>query len=209
MIYDELSSESSFSTYINKVVETSLKVGEGNEKQVYKDPTNSEHVLSIFIENNPKYTPQFRKGTFYLTKVLHLLFPKNIPNVHLVSTKPNTNKADFVNGTSLAEITDSKKTPLQAKKKDLMEGLRQLGIPFFDFHSANLLVDKNDNLVFVDSFRPWITQGDHRNGNKRVSRLYNVEKLKQAINDKLSPEQKIEAEKYINRLEQLLDEEKK
>src|SRR3990167_10010928 len=57
------------------------QIGFGSEKIVYQDPNNPGKVIGVFEEWEKK-TPNQMKAMFYLTKTLHLLLPKNIPDMH-------------------------------------------------------------------------------------------------------------------------------
>lgn len=60
-------------------------IGEGKEKLVYADPENPEKVIAEFKEGESEETAQSLRGRFYFTKILHMLFPKNIPDIHLAA----------------------------------------------------------------------------------------------------------------------------
>ena len=68
-------------------------IGVGGEKKVYQDPKNPDRVVGIFREHIEE-TPNQIKARFYLTKILHLLFPKNIPDMHWAGSEPNAYQAD-------------------------------------------------------------------------------------------------------------------
>lgn len=66
-------------------------IGEGKEKKVYVNPENPDRVVAEI--KNPKeiefkaddpipYSPRQLKGAFYLTKIAHLLLPKNVPEIY-------------------------------------------------------------------------------------------------------------------------------
>ena len=58
------------------------KIGEGSEKDVFADSHNPDRVIARFKETEAENERQTR-GRFYLSKILHLLLPQNIPDVHL------------------------------------------------------------------------------------------------------------------------------
>ncbi len=66
-------------------------IGEGKEKKVYVNPENQDRVIAEI--KKPKeaeykmdvpldYSPRQLKGAFYLTKIAHLLLPKNVPEIY-------------------------------------------------------------------------------------------------------------------------------
>lgn len=56
----------------------------GGERAIYNDPEKPEIILKETKDN--KDNPRLHKATFYLNKILHILFPENIPNIHGVRT---------------------------------------------------------------------------------------------------------------------------
>jgi hypothetical protein len=72
------------------------KLGTGAEKTVYTDPDNEKLAKAVFhkearetTSDGTEQTPEYIKARFYLTKILHLLYPKNIPDMHMSASEPN------------------------------------------------------------------------------------------------------------------------
>ena len=61
-------------------------LAEGTEKVIYHHPNDPEKVVAEF--RNDEDEPIQMKGRYYLTKILHVLFPKNIPDISLVQHAP-------------------------------------------------------------------------------------------------------------------------
>ena len=63
-------------------------LGKGAERTVYPSVEHPDRVVGIYHEGSEE-TPRSMKATFYLTKIVHLLFPKNIPDVQFAASDPN------------------------------------------------------------------------------------------------------------------------
>lgn len=173
------------------------KIGRGSEKEVYINQENPDHVIGVFHEDQ-KETPYKVKGRFYLTKILHLLFPKNIPDVHLAATDPHLIEIDRVevdNSVSNRELLENK------DKKALYEKTLDLGA-LLDYHYSNFGYDQEGNLVYLDSVDPWVV------GSRYVENkcLYDPEKIRVAL-EKLENDKKEHGLVFLNRLEELYREE--
>jgi len=64
-------------------------IGVGGEKKVYQDPEHPDRIVGVFKEDHEEETSNQIKARFYFTKILHLLFPKNIPDMHWAGNEPN------------------------------------------------------------------------------------------------------------------------
>ena len=70
-------------------------LGEGSEKKVFVDPDDKRYAKGIFHEELEE-SPNKIKSRFYLTKILHILYPKNVPDIHMSASKPNMLVVDRV-----------------------------------------------------------------------------------------------------------------
>ena len=120
------------------------------------------------------------KGRYYLTKILHLLFPKQIPDIHLAFKGEDT---DIVSERKELDESHNKHNKLRMAVKndpkddgenywkfneereeklvwddryiDFLTAVSSLGVRT-DPSASNFGDDKHDNLVFVDNnFTPW------------------------------------------------------
>ncbi|OGY99420.1 MAG: hypothetical protein A2945_01015 [Candidatus Liptonbacteria bacterium RIFCSPLOWO2_01_FULL_52_25] len=212
------------------------KIGEGGEKEVYLHPEFPEKkVVSRLKEGgwNDASSERKIKARFYLTKVLHLLLPKNIPDVHLaihgkdkvlVSERKKMDKEHR----ALAEDTILKfESPHKSKRvvspEDLRARLgknlsqddevkriervfRDLGVAF-DPSEVNFGYDEDGNMIYIDnSFNPWYAPP--RGVTKPTFEAwFNEEKLLVAIRSLVGREQE-RALKYLERLKKLTQEER-
>lgn len=177
-----------------KINRENLKpLGDGAEKKVYENPNNPEQVIGIFHKSESQ-SVELAKGRFYLTKILHLLFPKNIPDMHLAATEPNMISADKVeSGPRSFGFTERSEKSF----KDLESNLNSVGV-IFDDYSLNLIFDKGGDLFYVDSFFPWITEAG------RSVRQYDRQKLYSSIQN-LDDDKKELGLSYLNRLEEMYE----
>ena len=63
-------------------------LGKGAERTVYPSADHPDRVVGIYHEGSEE-TPRSMKATYYLTKIVHLLFPANIPDVQFAASDPN------------------------------------------------------------------------------------------------------------------------
>ena len=179
------------------------KLGEGAQKKVYTNKDKPDLAIGIFNEDI-KETPQQIKGRYYLTKILHLLFPKQIPNIHLATSNPHMIEVDRVSVKKLIPKYESlEDKPLAERSledqllKDrniLFKKILDLGV-FPDYHYNNFGYDQDDNLVYLDSVTPW----------KNDRRLYDPKKIVIALNN-LSENEKEQGFVFLKRLGDLYQE---
>lgn len=203
-----------------------LPLGEGIERRVYPDMHHPDRVRKIalpWIEGEESIP--FIKGRYYLTKILHILFPDHIPDVY-ASWKGKENviiaqriELDAIhrrydellrdtNRTSRDEsILDQRANERRVWFKNEKETqawvteLKKLGINFDDNpqNFAHNIANRNKT-VYVDSFEPWIR------GDLSLRKNYHFRSLRRVIDELPSPK-KEQARNYLYRLEQLFLEE--
>lgn len=79
----------------NNIEKPSSPIGVGSEKRIYNDPINKDRVIAKFHEHIEETVNQ-TKARYYLTKILHLLLPKNIPDMHWTGSDPHAYAIDKV-----------------------------------------------------------------------------------------------------------------
>lgn len=178
-----------------KINREKLKIlGKGMEKIVYEDPNDTNRAIGFFHEYRSE-PPEIVKGRFYLTKILHLLFPKNIPDIHMVSSNPNALVVDKIDGDSVPP--DNLKKFVSAYY-ELRDKLSDLDIPADSAH-INYKFDTKGDFYYVDSFNPWSRVISHENLN------FDLEKIRMAINGLESDKREL-AISYLDRLLKLYKE---
>lgn len=192
--------------------------GVGEEKKVYQDKENPDRVIGKY--RREKNNPFQVKGSYYLTKILHVLFPKNIPDIHLAAMKPTVSVRKKVElGTAhhfireqwlkeemigkenehhinraMSEITNDPKISA------LKDKLHSAGVDVDNF-PGNFGIDDEGNAQYIEDFYPF-----HPSPNDVFAFDYSA--LLKAIMD-LPEKERSKALKYLERLNDLAEEEKK
>ncbi len=198
------------------------KIGQGAEKEIYLSKDNDVIAILKYLEDSPEAF----KGRYYLTKILHYIFPQNIPDIYAVFYDRNSVlRIEFKNLEKeyiqlIADLYFLNNYPIhnddieslsiryQKRKEkiirdpnyiDLINKLKECGV-LVDGNFLNFSYDNNGNLVYIDnSFIPWSTD----NKKNIFSINYNYNNLKKMIEEKLQKENKDRALRYLQRLEEL------
>lgn len=215
-------------------VEKMQPLGEGAEKKVYIHPEDEDKVVAFFREG-PKSleTAMSMKGRFYLTKILHILMPDSIPDIHFASRNDDATliserkhlgekylELSRLNRLALhGEMTRNQFVDLSNAGIDhsssldrdsldsLYNRLKELGV-LNDLSPQNLGKDENNDLVYVDNtFRPWrYSKRESVYGENGVSKFYNPQKIRERAQE-LSEQDRDKVLAYLDRLETLYEEE--
>ena len=186
---------------MTKEVKIGEKIAEGDEKLIYEDPNSKEKVIALYKERQLE-SPNTVKARFYLTKILHLLFPQNIPDIHWSGSDPHGYSTQRVEETRLGRLKNSLRPYYKSKqdKKDevaLTNKFDQLGIGF-DHGPLNFMEDLDSKIVYVDSFWPWqVIMGE-----EKLELNFNIDKLNSAIEDLPEGSRKV-AQNHLSRLLEL------
>jgi len=188
------------------------KIG-GREKDIYHHPLK-ENKIYIFLKENYPTINQI-KGRYYLTKILHILFPQNIPDIYAVVKNNNAiivTEKKFVNDEFNLKYHTKNKYRFYARKikfdpkfQRFISALENLGI-HPDVSNMKNFAYVDDEIVYLDnSFLPWKIDKIKRS----IRVLYDYNKIKEAI--ELLPESndKKRALFYLKRLEELKTQEMK
>jgi len=200
----------------------------GNEKVIYPDPNHPDRIRAELRKKESGYQPTERqmRGRFYLSKILHFIFPAAIPEVYAAGTKDGgyldiekvetdedhrrmqAARAKTESGKHLSNEESVEMRQLAQKREqdpkihDFVNALRKLGV-IVDPTGDNYSYGSDGSFQYLDnSFTPWQI---NRVGRKLV-KAYNADELAKAI-ESLAPEQKEQAKLYLERLEQLFKEE--
>lgn len=206
-------------------------IGEGQDKRVYIDPKHEERVVARYKDDElPKGygerkidSPERIKAQYYLTKILHLLFPKNIPEMHAAYSKPHMTKTDRIeHDADLMEfailnekikkldenkepwpqelIDDQIKLSQRSRAKIIESGIEdkiaeEVGI-HLDPNEENFTVDKDGNIWYLETLTPWRVEDN------ATILEFDESKLMSAING-LSENDQDKAHAYLKRLMEL------
>ncbi len=156
------------------------KIGEGAEKIVYRHKHDKEKVVGVFHKKYyTKETVRQIKSRFYLTKLLHILYPKNFPDMHLAASDPQMVIVDYVEGKPV-DFGDRGK--IFAFNKKFSDEIRV----DMDGMSGNYQKDQAGNLIYVDTLRAYeIMKID---GEKQLCELFDRSELEWMVDG--LPEQK-------------------
>lgn len=155
-------------------------LGEGREKTIFVSPDDPEKIIGIFKE--PAESAEEVRARFYLTKILHILYPQHIPDMHASISEPHAIEADRVHGEESTR-----------KQNDVIKDrFFELGVKL-DSKPANYVAEEGGPAQYVDTIRVWFRDGTPN---------YNPQKLREAI-FKLDEGERSNALSYLARLEDL------
>lgn len=163
------------------------KLGSGGEKDVYVNQENPDRAVGMFNEGRDETTFQI-KGRFYLTKILHLLYPKQIPDIHLAASDPHMIEVDRV---IIGKKFNDRDKKAEMDRDLLTKKFENLGV-IPDYYRTNFGYDQEGNLVYLDSVDPF--QGNEC--------FYDPEKIKAAL-EQLENDKKEQGLVFLKRLEAL------
>lgn len=190
----------------------------GVEKIIYQSEDNPEEFIAV-LKFKESESSESIKARYYLSKILYLLFPQNIPNIYFAqyNKQPvlilerkfldenhnylNQNYSDFSSRVQNLDFYFKFRSKIYSDEnyKRLSKELSLLGI-FLDPNPLNFGYDKDGNLVYVDnSFTPWFVDDK----GQIIAVGYNLSALKQKINEKLPNFLRAQALNYLERLEKL------
>lgn len=194
------------------------KIGEGGEKSVYMHPKNPEQVVGIYHAEIPPGGEAEVRARFYLTRIMHILFPKNVPDVALSVAYPNMiirKRADFgkdhrtiQTGLHLLpkSVSDEELADAENAIEDdervwaLKKEFDAVGVNY-DRTPQNYGIDEKGDAQYAEAFDVF-----HAGKNGTFFRLNDVDKLKKAI-EKIEGEDKKRALVFLDRLSQIIEEE--
>lgn len=165
----------------------------GGERKVYEDLDHPDRLIKV-AHNYLEEAPNFIKARFYLTKILHLLFPKNIPDMKAASFHPNKLVVE--------RKAPSRKTLDGRKREDsLRRSLGALGI-ILDPYEGNFIEEKEGSVCYVDSIDPWMDTGSN------LQPQFSESGLREAIMTSIvDPADQRSALSHLNRLKEILKKE--
>lgn len=161
-------------------------LGAGAEKVVYAH--GDKKVLAFLTERKKEPNlPDRMKESFYISKILHLLLPENIPDIHLAGSQPAVMVAERINPPDNygKRILSRLKKPFA--KALLVHRIHKLGV-FVDTFPSNFMLNSSGKPNYIDSF---IFSYSLMSG-----------KLERALQD-LPDAERQKGRRYVERLKQL------
>lgn len=131
--------------------------------------------------------PNYIKAEFYLSKLLHLLFPDYIPDYYSVSVASPT----LISTHEYVESSDGENGEPRFNNEFVRE-LVMMGIAI-DTNPRNFIKGKNND-KYVDRIKPWIVSGG------QVKLNFEFHKLENAITLIEDDKNQVKAKKYLERL---------
>lgn len=199
-------------------------LGVGDEKVVYEDPNNPELVVSLHKEDtgDRELSPSEMNARFYLTKIIHLLFPQSIPDIAMSASEPNLIKRKKIQFDSdhdairrLRLLREEGEEPseelIQASKRvgekiksdgnvlQLAKALENLGVDV-DRASQNFGYDVEGNVIYIEEFNALRMAADG------PQPWFDIDKIERAI-EGLDDKKREQASTYLERLKKLIAEE--
>ncbi|MDO8483069.1 MAG: hypothetical protein Q7S86_04615 [bacterium] len=205
-------------TFENEYVKDTKKpLGVGMEKDVYEQKDRIDGVVKV---ERKAESPRKVRARFYLLKILHMLYPKNIPDIHFSFTEPNATGRDKVeldeDHNRMRDLIKNNAAPSENRpfggepdteqfneaSRRMWGKLNDAKFPSYVFHlgvgvemtAKNFGLDGDGNFVYVDDFPVW---GNNEEGG--ISPIFNEERIRESIG-KLSGEKQKQAVCYLERL---------
>lgn len=139
--------------------------GSGKDWEVRTHPEKLDHLVKNAYDQDSYFTEKMRLR-FYLGKILHILFPHNIPNVHAVGThtlEVQKIKLDaesdairmLYQDRSIVKLTEAdlnfyRRIKLHPQFERFQKALKAIGIQM-EVAPENFGFDENNNLYYLDS----------------------------------------------------------
>lgn len=155
-------------------------IGIGTEKIVYQHPEDSNKAIRKYI-NKKASSPERLKSDFYLSKILHLLYPKNFPDIYM--SLPS-HKIDIVENVKKDFLANLALQPILSLKTRYIA--HKLGVDIDTSGPDNFIVNSKLNAKYVDT-----------------PIGVNAEKIKKEIEKKLQGEDREKALQYLENYQKM------
>ncbi|MEZ4211142.1 MAG: hypothetical protein R3B39_02545 [Candidatus Paceibacterota bacterium] len=199
-------------------------LGSGAERDVFVNPENEEKVLSIFksLPGERIASPNKIKGSYYLTKIAHILLPKNIPDISQAEISKdgkevfNRQRISHTKGHEMLQKARQKgedesaglelmQEEMEDEINDVTDKLAEIGFAFnLDENIGNYTKDEKGNIYYLETFIPW---GSNPENPTELELFFEKEDLIEAI-EKLPERDKKICKSYLSRLMELFEEDK-
>lgn len=200
-------------------------IGEGEQKKAFINPDDESRIISEVKEETEiqKDTPRQLKGRYYLTKIAHLLLPKNIPDIYQagesVDGKQVVDTERISHTPEHAHLQDVRKSggdeemageqvveEMGKEMRELDEKLEDIGLGFnIDENIGNYTKSETGDVYYLETFKPWEFNPDNP---KDFEVLFDEEAMREFILGISDQSVKEKCTQYLDRLLVLLGEEK-
>jgi hypothetical protein len=183
--------------------------GGGMERDVYRHATDKRKVIAVERKEVYERSARGARGEYYLTKIMHILLPQHIPDIHLYASKPSAAVRQKVEmGAAHEQVRDAVidrkrveegiklsrayKESLKSDSRvhDLLRAIKGLGIGVDSYSMNHFGFDQNGNVKYVETFPAF--------SGERI--LFNKEVLQRAIANIRSGKDRVKALTYLERL---------
>lgn len=159
------------------------KIGEGSEKSVFIHPEEPDKIIARW---DREMSEKEMKGMFYLSNILHMLFPENVPVMRLASKSKETvhisdkkevdpahrelqelqmSFRDYTSDSpgwrkySKEYTRHDSEIGADPKYRKFLWQLKGLGITGLDVAQVNFGYDGSGNLLYLDTIDAWESDG--------------------------------------------------
>ncbi len=204
-------------------------IGEGAEKKVFINPEDQKKVISERKEGIEeetgleKDTHRQLKARYYLTQIVQLLLPKNIPHVYNIGESKqgiqiaDVERIEHMESHARLQEINKLRGDTDLIKKDIEKELGEEGYELIDkLHEfglgssidetfGNYIKDEKGNVRYIETFNPW--EKDVVD-NKNIRLLFDEEELRGAIESNSDEKVRNQCIKHLERVLTLFEEEK-
>lgn len=197
-------------------------LGQGDERKVFVDPENEERVISELNSEAQKDSPNALKARYYLTKILYMLLPDNIPDIYQTgedgdgkqtidrARAPHSPGQELLQknrrlGDDEEAAKDLMISEMGSGMNDLVAQLADIGLGFnIDENVGNFTKDAKGKVQYLETFKAW--EPDVA-GSGKLEPLFDEQALRTAIEGIPDDTEKGQCLTYLNRLLKLKQDE--
>lgn len=130
-------------------------LGSGSQKDVYVLNDHPDRAIAVFNNSEQPYRDRDPKLTlkrqYYARKILHALYPENIPDVYLAASEPAVLITERINPGIVSDKQQERWKHRQPHdQKRLGDKLRKIGVYIDQASPLNFARRPNGSLVYVD-----------------------------------------------------------
>lgn len=175
-------------------------IASGGFKDVHEHPENPNLVRCVFRGDVPE-TVEYIEGRYCLTRLLHKLYPDQIPDMVAYSV-PQEFLGEYYVDMQKVHTDKSRQGLVNNKlpeRATIIQNLKDLGVGLDTGNYGNFSFDTNGKLWYVDSIDPWGNRGL-----PELTRNYNPRILLDRMQELPETERETTVE-YLRRLEKLFN----
>jgi hypothetical protein len=188
-------------------------MGEGPPKLPIENAPSRPSSEKAAVESGEKISPRLMEGSFYFTKIAHMLLPQYVPDIDKAAEGEHTFKREGV-AYQIPEndgddVENKEEAPETGKEiVTISNELEKLGLTTrVDAHYGSYVGEGKGGVKYVKTLAPWEVVSSVPG---KIDLLFDEKSLRSTIRRKksLSPEDKKACEESLNRVLELFEEEK-